>query len=382
LRITIVTGFFLPVPAVEGGATERSWHGLANAFAAAGHSVTFVSRSWPGMASTETVDGISHIRLPGFAHTRRLSVNLVLDFLWGVRVARALPLGDVVICNTIALPVWLRGIKPSAGKVAVVLGRAPKGQVRFYRGVARIYSPSSFVAAQIPQQWAIERTRVIGNPIDWHLLASQAHQTGKPITLGFAGRLHPEKGLEILIRAACILARREGLPDWRLKIIGPSSVGGGGGGNAWVDGLKKEASTALGARVEWLPPEFDPKRLAQTYGTMDIFCYPSLAEKGETFGVSIAEAMAAKCACVVSALGCFSDLVTDGRTGLIFDHAKSNSDALLADCLGRLILDADMRKDLALNGQQHALRFDFSKVSRTILDDLAVLTGAPANKHG
>ena len=79
LRVTIATGFFLPVPAAGGGATEKIWHGLAGIFASAGHSVTFVSRTWPGQASRETVDGVHHIRVPGFDHTRFLPVNLLLD---------------------------------------------------------------------------------------------------------------------------------------------------------------------------------------------------------------------------------------------------------------------------------------------------------------
>ena len=36
MRITIVTGFFLPVPPVRGGSTEKIWHRLAREFAAAG----------------------------------------------------------------------------------------------------------------------------------------------------------------------------------------------------------------------------------------------------------------------------------------------------------------------------------------------------------
>src|ERR1019366_7880209 len=36
VKITTVTGFFLPVPAVSGGSTEKSWHGLAGLFASAG----------------------------------------------------------------------------------------------------------------------------------------------------------------------------------------------------------------------------------------------------------------------------------------------------------------------------------------------------------
>jgi glycosyltransferase involved in cell wall biosynthesis len=381
VKITIVTGFFLPVPAVSGGSTEKSWHGLAGLFASAGHSVTFVSRSWPGLAPAETVAGVKHIRLPGFAHTRLLALNLALDLIWGVRVARALPPGDVVICNTVTLPAWLHRVKPRAGRVSVMIGRAPRGQIRFYGGVARIYAPSTFVAGQIASKEASARTRVIGYPIDWALHARSASQPGSPVTVGYVGRLHPEKGIALLVRAARRLAARADLPQWRLRIAGPAGVGAGGGGAGWASALRKEAEAALGGRVEWLPPEYDPERLARLYGGLDIFCYPSLAEKGETFGVAVAEAMASRCAAVVSRLGCFGDLVADGQTGLVFDHAAADADRLLADCIGRLVADAGARRELALRGQSHARRFDYPEVSRTILEDLSLLAGAGAENR-
>lgn len=381
MRITIVTGFFLPVPAVSGGSTEKSWHGLARHFAAAGHAVTLVSRSWPGLAPAETVAGVSHIRLPGFGHTRSLPLNLALDFIWGVRVALALPPGDVVICNTVTLPAWLRRAKPGAGRVSVMIGRAPRGQIRFYGAVARIYAPSSFVAGQIKSKRARARTRVIGYPIDWSLHARSACQPGSPVTVGYVGRLHPEKGIALLVRAASRLAGRTDLPRWRLRIAGPADVGAGGGGQGWFAALRKEANAALGGRVEWLPPEYEPERLARLYGSLDVFCYPSLAERGETFGVAVAEAMAARCAVVVSKLGCFGDLVGDGRTGLVFDHEAADADRLLADCMGRLVADAGLRRDLALRGQDHSRSFDYPEVSRVILDDLSLLAGAgPENR--
>ena len=375
LRITIVTSFFLPVPAVRGGASEKAWHGLAKVFASEGHSVTIVSRSWPGFAADETLSGVRQIRVPGFDHSRHLPINLLLDLIWGIRVFRALPLGDVVICNSVTLPVWLHFLKPLAGRVSIMMGRAPKGQVAFYRGVSRIYAPSTFIAGQITPEWASARTRVIGYPIDWQLHARSASQSGPPFTIGFVGRLHPEKGVAVLVRAACLLAGRAGLPQWQLKIVGPAAVAEGGGGEGWVAALRMEAE-ATGARIEWLGSEFDSDRLARLYGSFDIFCYPSLAEKGETFGVAVAEAMAARCAVVVSALGCFSDLVADGRTGLVFDHVAADPARSLADCIGRLVEDEELRKDLAGRGQLHARRFDYSEVSRRILEDLALLTGA------
>jgi glycosyltransferase involved in cell wall biosynthesis len=381
LRITIVTGFFLPVPASRGGATERSWFGLASLFAKAGHTVVFISRLAPGLAPAETVNDIRHIRLPGFDHSRHLAVNLVLDLIWGFRVRGALPAADIVVCNTISLPALLSFTRQGFGKVAVMIGRVPKGQVMFYNRVDRIYAPSTFVARKIGLGRASDITRVIGYPIDWGLFAASSKQTANPITIGFVGRLHPEKGLALLVGAVRILAGRTDLPDWRVRVVGPVAISEGGGGERWVGELMKESDAAGRDRVHWNPPIFDAEGLARQYGEMDIFCYPSLAVRGETFGVAVAEAMAARCAVVVSALSCFGDLVTDGETGLVFDQASPGAERLLAEKLALLIADPALRDRLAKKGQLWAERFDFPTVSANILHDFAQLTGSGSEKR-
>ncbi len=342
--------------------------------------MTFISRRWPGVPDRESQDGITHLRVSGFNHTRHLILNLLLDFLWGLRVSAVVPEGDAVICNTIALPVWLRRTKPSAGAVCVMIGRAPKGQVSLYGSVDRLYVPSSSIAAQIRSRSAADRTRVTGYPIDWGAQAAEAKQGGNPIMIGYVGRLHPEKGLSVFLEALKLLTERTGIPAWRAKIVGPSRISEGGGGEDWVEVLRRDAGGALGARVEWVGPEYDAGRLARLYGSMDVFCYPSLAEKGETFGVAVAEAMAARCAVVVSGLSCFSDLVVDGETGLTFDHTSRGSATRLASCMERLVSNGKERNEMALRGQAHAKRFDYPAVSRHILGDLAFLTGAGREK--
>ena len=286
-----------------------------------------------------------------------------------------------MICNTVALPVWLHRVKPSVGVVSVVMGRAPKGQVGLYGGVARIYSPSTSVAERIASQGGGSRVQVTGNPVDWGRLALASRQAGNPVTLGYVGRVHPEKGITLLLAAARHLSGMPGLPEWRLKIVGPVGVKEGGGGEEWAKALQDQAGSSTGNRVEWLGAEYDPGRLAALYGTMDIFCYPSLAEKGETFGVSVAEAMAARCAVVVSALGCFGDLVEDGKTGLVFSHRGPEPHVVLAECIARLLTDPRLRLEMAARGQERSRQFDYPEVSGRILRDLAFLTGADGEKQ-
>lgn len=368
MKITIVTGFLLPIPPVRGGAMEKTWFRLAREFVAAGHEVTFISRRWPGWPDHETLAGVRHLRLTGADHTRHLALNLLLDFIWGLRVTRALPPGDIVITNTVALPVWLRRLKPSAGRVVAVIARMPKGQTRFYGRVDHLLSLSAAVSARIIAENPRLADRILPFPlpIDWTLHATAAART-TPLTIGFIGRLNPEKGVELLLAAAARLAARTDLPPWRLRLVGPVSIPAGGGGEAWLDRLKTRFTSQLGDRLEICPPEFDAAKLARHYGALDIFCYPSLAEQGETFGVAVAEAMAAGCAPIVSGLACFHELVREGSTGLVFNHTSPSAETDLADLIARLLVDDDERHRLSARAQAHTRQFDYPVVASTLL---------------
>ncbi|MGB7546537.1 MAG: glycosyltransferase, partial [Terracidiphilus sp.] len=224
MKINIAMGFFLPVPPVAGGATEKTWHGLAREFAARGHEVTVISRRWPDLPPREAREGVQYLRLRGYAHTPSLPRNLWLDFLWSWRVGRALPTADVTIVNCVALPVWLGWFRGRAGRLVVMPGRMPKGQFRLYRRLDRVLAVSSVVREAVIAEHPrlAPRIRVFGYPIDWPLLAGSpriAHP-GDPVTIGYVGRLHREKGLDLLAAAVAQLAIRQDLPAWRLLICG------------------------------------------------------------------------------------------------------------------------------------------------------------------
>jgi len=376
MKINIAMGFFLPVPPVAGGAMEKAWFRLGREFVAAGHTVTLLSRAWPGFPPREQIGGIELIRVRGFNHTRRLAFNLLLDGIWGLRVLRRLPAADLTACNNVSLPIHLPWLRPRAGRVVVVLGRMPKGQIRFYRRAARLIATSDAVAGRVGQECPAlaARTRVFPNPIDWNLHARAAAQTGEPVTIGYAGRLHPEKGLELLLRAAGRLAADPALPPWRVVLRGPHDVRRGGGGEAYVQRLKDEFAGGLGPRLAWEPPLFDEAALARFYGTVDVFCYPSLAAQGEGLSVAPLEAMAAGAVPVLSRLDCYRDVLREGANGFGFDHTAPDADAGLAGVLARLVRDSGLRRVAAAEAQADARRFDYGVIARALLEDFAQLT--------
>lgn len=381
MRITIVMGFFLPVPPLRGGATEKIWHRFAQEFATAGHEVTLVSRRWPGLPHREANGRITHIRLRGCDHTRSLPRNLLLDFWWSVRVLRHLPAADILVSNNVSLPIFAGRLRSRAGRVAVVLGRMPKGQTRWYGGVDRVLPTSNAVYRQVLRENpALEtRCRIMLNPADCalHERMNVKPRIGSSLTIGYVGRLNPEKGIETLIDAAGRLHRELTAPRWRLVLIGPHVVAGGGGGEAYRAELVARAAAALPSDAfEFVGPIYDPESLARRYGEMDVFCYPTKAERGEGLSVAPIEAMAAGAVPVLSNLPCYEDLIVPEANGLLFDHRAVDAPAVLAALLRRLLTNPELRTTMARRAQADVRRFDYAVIARKMLEDFSSLAGS------
>ena len=388
MKITIVMGFFLPMPPDAGGATEKSWNQLAIEFARLGHEVTIISRRWSGWPDAEMRDGVRHLRLEGYNHTSRLWRNLLRDLRWSLRVFRHLPPADVTVVNCVALPLWLGAFRRHAGRLVVMPGRMPKGQFRRYGKLDSILAVSNTVRQAIlrenPRLDPI--IHLVGYPIDWQGLAqeprpSRANDPSTPLTIGFVGRLHREKGVDLLVEACELLAKRDDLPPWRVILCGPRDVAQGGSGETFAVSLERRLQRIRpGALSQVLPPIFQAPRLYSLYREIDVFCYPSIAARGETFGVAVAEAMATGAIPVVSDLPCFRDFVHDGKNGLAFQYATTEAAQNLADCLTRLLLDADLRQRMAAEARDTVYRYDFPLYASRLLADFATLVVAGGKK--
>ncbi|HVF70546.1 MAG TPA: glycosyltransferase family 4 protein [Chthoniobacterales bacterium] len=332
MRITVVLGAFFPVPPVAGGAVEKVWFALAREFARRGHEVVQISRSFPGFPRREKLDGVEHIRVSGFAQPgNRLWLKL-LDLIYSFRVRRILPPADILVTNTFWLPVLVR--TENRGRLYLHVQRGPKGQMRWYGHAARLLAVSRAIADAIVAEapGLKEKVRVIPNSLPFPL--PQPQTSARDRTVLFVGRIHPEKGLDLLLRAVGKIPA-ETRADWKLKIVGPHETRFGGGGDAFAKGLRSLAQD-LELKTEWVGPVFDESELLRHYQEAAVFVYPSVAETGEALPVAPLEAMANGCVPVVSGLACFEDYIEDKVTGFVFDHRGPSAETTLAERLSAI----------------------------------------------
>ena len=370
MKITIVLGAFFPVPPLLGGAVEKVWFALGPEFVRRGHEVVQISRTHPQLPERETIAGARHLRVRGYAQPRSILLLKWLDLLYSLRVRRVLPPAAILVTNTFWLPLLVR--RKDRGRIYVHVQRGPKGQMRWYAHVARLCAVSRSIAAQIiaeaPQ--LREKVRVIPNALPFRI--EENPRAVRDQTILFVGRIHPEKGIELLLRALPLLPR-DLLTEWRVKIVGPHEIQLGGGGEAFLHRMQDLADNS-GAQVEWLGPMFDSAALAAQYRAALLFIYPSIAETGEALPVAPLEAMAHGCAPLVSALACFRDYISDGVNGFIFDHRGPDPARNLAEPLARVLqLGREALAQTGLAARAKAAEFEIGKVAQEYLDDFAAI---------
>ena len=371
MHIVISTGPNLPVPAVRGGAVHRFWSQMAPAFARHGHRVTVCARAHPPQPSAETIDGVRYRRSGGFDASSSKLHDYARSLLWALVSTVKLPDGDVYVSNDLFSP-WLLAAKGRAPRTLVAVGRAPKGQFRFYPRRLTLAVPTHAIAENVNREapHLRARCRVLPYAIDTDCFCPSADPTcdiGNKML--FAGRIHPEKGLDLLIQAFRQIARRK--PATRLTIVGPSAVDQGGAGEKYCADLQA-ASRDL--PVEWLDPIYDTRALASLYRSSSRFIYPSLSETGETFGVAALEAMACGAIPIVSALCCFQDFIAHGRNGAIFDHRGSDPVQALVEAID--FAGGETASALAEAATRTALEYGLDAVAErwlSVLDQIAAV---------
>lgn len=369
LSITIATGPFYPTPPAPTGAVQRIWYDLALRLAARGHRVTVLACRYPGQTGDEQVGGVTIRRRTGLTQGRNIYLDIIKDAWYSSRVALHAPQADIAVTNAFWAPVLMQLRQRSRGRTVVHVATAPKGQLFLYRGVARLDTPSEAMKAMILQQapWAAGRVTVSPNPIDTATFTPPAtpREWARDVqrTLLYTGRIHPTKGCLELVRAYVQL--RTSLPKPQgerltLRLIGAQRVDQGGGGEAYIQQLRAAAGAHPIAIDE---PIFDRRGLADALRSADYYCYPSMVKEGEAFGVAPLEAMATGLVPVVSDMPAFTQFMTHGQHGLVFDHRAADPVRSLAGALETLILDPDRTARMSAAGVAQSQNFSLDAVA-------------------
>jgi glycosyltransferase involved in cell wall biosynthesis len=178
---------------------------------------------------------------------------------------------------------------------------------------------------------------VLPNGID---IPPSMEKTGGGLrTVLFLGRIHPKKGLDVLLRAWGAVQSR--FPGWRLRIVGSDDGYHGSSGYlaevktlAVELGLERlEFSGALRGIAKW-----------QAYADADLFVLPT---HSENFGMSVAEALASGTPALVSNGAPWSGLEAR-RAGRWIDIGVDPLVAGFADLLQR---EPRELRDMGINGR-------------------------------
>jgi len=362
VKITILQGAFLPVPPLRGGAIEKAWQGLGEAFVQAGHEVTHISRLWGELPARETIRGVQHMRVRGARATQNSILLKLREIFYVLRARKVLPKADILVTHAFWAPILFP--RDQFGKIYVHVGRYPKGQMGIYKKADRLQVPTQAVARAVAAELkkGDDRVRTIPYPLPFSVPSNVPIMSRSKRVL-FTGRIHPEKGVLELLQAWKDLSESK-RGDWTLRLVGPWREEDGGGGKAFLNKLKNMG----GSSVEIFDPIFEESGLIKEYQSARIFVYPSLAKKGETFGLAVLESMSCGCVPLVSSLPCFEDFIQDGVNGSRAEIDSLDGVGKFAHALCALLTCSSL-EEKSQQAIQTAKKYEMGMVTEKFLED-------------
>jgi glycosyltransferase involved in cell wall biosynthesis len=363
VRRAVPAHVLLVVDALDGGGAEQHVVDLALALRARGWRVdvacSVVSTSAardpaPVLARLQAADITVHELVgtlvkrrasPGYALrlrrlVRQLEPNLVHAHIYASEVAAAAALAgsDLPLVLTEHTEAPWRG--PAAQAASRRAYRCASAILAVSRAVQRLlvteYAvPLSRVHVVLPVGAATSRarvsTRVDGPRID--ATAADVRATGR--TIGFVGRLQPEKGVDVLLHALALVLRRHPTAGTALIGDGPER-----------DRLESLAqSLGIEQTVSFLGFIPDPTTWLRR---CDVLAVPSRSDGSP---LVVHEALLAGVPVVGSDVGGIPDRLLDGRLGLL---VPPGDPVQLAAALDRVLANPILAAELACTGQLHA----------------------------
>ena len=236
--------------------------------------------------------------------------------------------GESIFLEHLAEPYRTRALELIKGHVATV---------------DRFVAVSDYYAAHMSRYLQIPGAKIdvvpLGVNVDCYKPGNR--DPGAPFTIGYLGRIAPEKGLHLLCDAYRRLRERGDLDGARLELagyLGPEH-------RAYLDGLQRQAREwGLEAEIQYRG-ELDLDSKVAFLQALDLFVVPATYDDPK--GLGLIEAMACGVPVVAARRGTYTELIQ--RTGGGVLTPPEDVDALIME-IASLSADASRRKELGQRG--------------------------------
>lgn len=355
MRIALVAQEYPPETAKGGIGTQTflKAHGLASL----GHEVHVISRSPNGHASESSAGGVQVTRIPGF-DARMAVYTEVADWLtYSAQVAAQIAaLNARTPIDVIDFPEWaaegyvhllnqtewnrIPSVVHLHGPL-IMFAHAmgwPDLDSEFYhvgtmmegaciRRANAVFSSSACSADWCARHYGLERATVpvLHTGVDTALFRPLPVLKAERPTIVFAGKLVPNKGVTVLVEAACRLVRD--FPGLRVHLLGRAQPN-------MIAQLQQRARDAGASDLLEFAGFVDRTEVPQHFSRAHVFAMPSQYEPGP--GLVYLEAMA----CGLPVIACdgagAAEVVREGENGML---VPPQDPARLAAALGELLAD-------------------------------------------
>ncbi|MFV8164804.1 glycosyltransferase family 4 protein [Mycobacterium sp. 134] len=366
MRIGMVCPYSFDVP----GGVQSHVLQLAEVMRAAGHHVSVLAPSSPHVKLPDyVVSGGKAVPIPYNGSVARLRFGPATHR----KVKKWIAEGDFDVLHL---------HEPNAPSLSMLALQAAEGPIvatfhtsttksltlSVFQGILRPFHEKivgRIAVSDLARRWQMEALGSdaveIPNGVDVPSFANAPRLEGYPRpgrTVLFLGRFdEPRKGMAVLLGALPKLARRFG--DIEILIVGRGDE----------DALREEAGELAG-HLRFLG-QVDDDAKAAAMRSADVYCAPNLG--GESFGIVLVEAMAARTAVVASELDAFSRVLDQGQAGRLVPVGDADA---LADALIEVLDDDALRERYIEAATERVARYDWSVVAGQIMRVYETVAGA------
>ncbi len=289
-------------------------------------------------------------------------IDISNSMLIGIAEPLRQALGCPVNCTLQGENIFLSGLPEPYRSRALALIRRQVAHVDSFVAVSDYYAGCMSRYLEIPGA----KLHVVPLGVDVDRFRPRPAPAGGPLTLGYLGRIAPEKGVHRLCDAFAALRGRGGLDGWRVELagwLGPEhadywrSVERANADRGLAGDVRYRGELALDAKVAFLQ-------------ALDLFVVP--AEYDDPKGLSLIEAMACGAPVVAPRRGTYTELVERTGGGVL---VEPENPAALERAIAELAADPERRAELGRRAAEGVrAHYSTDEMTTRALDVYARLT--------